>query len=152
MEQPSLLTLPASELLGEVAALLARGSKVTLRVRGNSMFPFLRSGRDSVVLEPAARFRPGDIVLARLPDKGFVLHRVLRLTPEGLLLKGDGNVCAVEACRLGEVCGRVSHIVRKGRRIDCRSRGERMRVWLWQLLSPFHRVILGVCRRTVLKR
>lgn len=141
------MTCPTELLLGEVAAMLAEGRTVTLHAKGDSMYPFIVGGRDSVVLEPVRRVRVGDIVLARPAGKGYILHRVLRQEGDALRLMGDGNVCRGEDCLRGEVFGRVSAIVRCGRRVDCGSAAERWRVCVWRGLFPLRRVILGVCRR-----
>lgn len=131
-------------LLPEVSALLSQGYEVTLPAKGRSMYPFIVGGRDSVVLkqvaEPVGR---GDIVLACLPDREqpYVLHRVHRLTDDGIVLLGDGNV-RPEYCRLQDVCGKVVRIIRNGRPIDCRSTSERWRGRIWQALTPVRRYIL----------
>lgn len=58
----------------------------TLYFHGESMRPFLVEG-DEVVVEPVEwdRIRPGDVITYRYLDR-FPTRRVLRKTPEGLLL------------------------------------------------------------------
>lgn len=138
--------IPAALLLAEVASLLADGHEVTLPVKGRSMYPFVVGDRDSVVLRRAGNIRVGDVVLARLADGSFVLHRVCRMAGGEVTLRGDGNVAGVEVCSLQDICGRACAIVRRGRTVWCDSRSERFRVGAWRVLFPFRRVLLAVFR------
>ena len=65
---------------------------------GTSMYPMLRSGRDTVILRPPqGRLRCYDVPLYRVGEK-YVLHRVIRVLPEGYLIRGD-NCLTTERCR-----------------------------------------------------
>lgn len=131
----------------EVARLLDEGSSVTLEARGQSMFPFLVEGRDRVELSRCAKPAVGDIVLVRLPGRGFVMHRIYAVEDCRLRLMGDGNLRATEYCRPEEVLARVVRIHRHGRVISCSSRSERRRAALWRRMLPLRRLLLFVCRR-----
>ena len=70
------------------------GSVIPLLVTGTSMLPFLLDRRSVVYLEKDRSYQPkrGDIVLFLRPDGAWVLHRVVRLLPNGkLLINGDGQ-------------------------------------------------------------
>jgi len=73
------LSVANESLLPEVEKLLAEGIRVTLKVKGNSMLPFIRGGRDNVTLEAPAGISRGDIVLARMGQGRYVLHRVIKI-------------------------------------------------------------------------
>ena len=79
MTQEEKVTLPNDMLLADVVSLLSSGHTVTLRAKGDSMFPFIVGGRDCVVLQRSRSVRVDDIVLARLPGRGYVLHRYQEL-------------------------------------------------------------------------
>ena len=53
-----------SLIFSEVAKLVSDGGRVTLKTKGNSMLPFIRGERDSVVLVKAKDIKLYDIVLA----------------------------------------------------------------------------------------
>jgi hypothetical protein len=76
-----------AELLADA---LGRGFAIWIRVRGESMRPAIPS-MAAVRIVPLAdrQLRKGEIVLARLPTGRFVLHRVVRLSHNGIQLKGD---------------------------------------------------------------
>ena len=63
------IELPNEILLGEVKRCIAKGYDAILRVRGNSMRPFLQDGRDKAKLQVAdtLTLKIGDVVL-RLAD------------------------------------------------------------------------------------
>lgn len=132
----------------EVSRMLQDGHSVTMRAKGNSMFPFIRDGRDSVILQGKKDIAVGSIILARLQHGNYVLHRVYRLENEKVVLMGDGNLCATECCRREEVVGVVVSILRDGRRpVDCTSRNALFKAWVWRKLLPVRRILLFVCRR-----
>lgn len=67
------------------------GGSFPLVVTGVSMKPFL-NGRDTVILAPAEELCVGDIVLAEiLPGVPF-LHRIIRLTDNTFIMRGDAHV------------------------------------------------------------
>lgn len=140
------ISLPNKILFSEVSSLLFDGHMVTLRTKGDSMFPFIAGGRDSVVLQRQKQVRPGDIVLACIPKKGYVLHRVYQIRGGIFVLMGDGNTFVTEQCRMEDIQGTVFKIVRNGRFIDCNSPVECWRVRLWRLLLPVRCYLLPICR------
>lgn len=141
-------TVPNDVLMPEVERILRSGSKVTLRTKGGSMFPFIRGGQDSVVLEYDPLPHVGDIVLAHTPAGDYVLHRLVsKGAGEGFVLMGDGNVHVRELCAPDAVCGRVVAIMRGGRQVDPRSRREVLKARLWIALLPVRRWLLAFLRR-----
>ena len=145
--QTEKLWLNNAQFFEEVDRMLQNGHSVTMRAKGNSMFPFIRDERDSVVLQKMKNMAVGSIVLARLQNGSYVLHRVYRLEKEAVVLMGDGNLCATEHCRRNEVVGVVVKIIRDGRYVDCTSRKELLKAWMWRKLLPVRRALLFVGRR-----
>ena len=105
------------------------GHAVRFRLKGNSMFPLLRNGKDVVVLEkcPAESLQPMDVVLFRYRGK-HVLHRIIRREGERLLIQGDGSIVAKEQCTVDDVVGKVVQI--------CRPSGKEIPVGSWQWTIP----------------
>ena len=132
-------TLPNEILLEEVRALLAEGREVAFTPKGNSMLPFIRGSRDTVTLKKLDTVSVGDIVLVQLPDRRYVLHRVLNISGEAMEIMGDGNLVGTEKCKVADVMGTAvlvnGHRPSKGR--------------LWRLLKPFRRYLLGIYRRLI---
>lgn len=138
------ITLPNDQVFADVLSMLSDGYTVRLRVKGTSMFPFITGGRDYVFLQKAVRIRTGDIVLAYLSGKYYVLHRVYRIDGDEITLMGDGNVRSQEQCRPEDICGTVLSILRNGRYVSCCSLQEQRKVWLWKKILPVRRYILVI--------
>lgn len=135
-----------------ISRMLTRKNSVTLRPKGNSMFPFIVDGRDRIVLQKAERLKVGDIVLAHIPGKTYVLHRIYRIDNDGLTLMGDDNLHDTEHCRREDVLAYATSIVRNGHIVSCHSFRERILAFCWRKLLPVRRYMLFVCRHLVKKK
>jgi signal peptidase I len=90
---------------------------------GESMRGMFRPG-DRLVFEPVtlSDLQPGDVVVYRKPRPGRpgqngnnVVHRVIAITSEGVILRGDNNTPAdVEWVLPHYIVGRVTHFIRDG--------------------------------------
>ena len=92
-----ILVIPNDVFFSRVCESLGEGGKVTFTVKGHSMFPFLRSGKDRVCLvkPESGGLAAGDVILFRFRGN-YILHRIygIRKTPDGTPLyvtMGDGN-------------------------------------------------------------
>ena len=140
------------QIITDAVRLVQEGLAVTMLVKGHSMLPFILGGLESVVLTKPGTVRPGDVVLARLADGHFVLHRVMEVSPERVELMGDGNLYGREVCRPQDVLARADEVVGedgKHRRLDTPRMQRRAR--LWRRLLPVRRWILAVYRRTIIR-
>ncbi len=139
---------PNAELIPAIVKLLDEGHTVTLPLHGYSMRPFLEDGRDKALLRKARNPKVGDPVLAEVGQGNFVLHRIVKITGDDVVLRGDGNI-GVERCRLSDVKGEVIGFYRKGRTTLDKTNGMKWRVYslLWTSLLPVRRYLLAVYRR-----
>lgn len=72
-----------------------------MRVSGPSMLPTLQPG-ETVLVDPRAPARAGDVVLARHPHQDLlVLKRVSRLTLDGVELLGDNPALSTDSRHYG---------------------------------------------------
>ena len=121
---------------------LAEGRGVVFTPKGNSMLPFIRSGRDSVVLSPLARpLEIGDIILVKI-DARYFLHRVYDLHGNEVTLMGDGNLHEKEHCLTSDVIGIVTEIRKENGKIILPGKGT-----FWRLVRPLRRYLLAFYRR-----
>ena len=124
---------------------MAEGRSVRIRLKGNSMFPLLRDGRDEVFLYPCEgkEIKPMDVVLFRYRGM-HVLHRVIRREGQQLYLQGDGVFVSRETCTTADVIGVMKQVKRSsGRVVDVDG-------WRWRLPSYLWRA-LGILRRPLLR-
>jgi signal peptidase I len=100
-------------LLKEV---LEKENEIKVKVRGVSMFPFLRRGHSLLVSgTDCGQIRVGNIILYY--DEGEIYcHRVFSKKDGSITVKADANVCA-EPLSPEDLIGKVVAIERKGRTI-----------------------------------
>ena len=139
-----------SVVMAEICRQLADGMKVEFTPKGVSMLPFIRGGRDSVVLARPGELIEGDIVLARLSSGSYVLHRIISIDGPEIVLMGDGNIHGVEKCSVGDVIAVSERIIRNGKAVECRSEKHLRKVAIWQKLRPVRRYLLAIYKRIIL--
>lgn len=137
---------PAILLAEEIHHLVMEGRTVEIKARGFSMRPFIQGGRDSIVLGPAHGIRTGDILLCRIAQKDYVIHRLVRKEEDGLILMGDGNLKGTEHCTADKVVAKAIRIVGRKRTLSCDSPCFRFLSFLWWRLLPVRRYLLGLLR------
>lgn len=84
---------------------LKGGRRLRFIVKGNSMSPFIKDG-ESVEVERAERIRIGDVVLLRR-KKEFLLHRVIFLSKNFVITKGDKSPFIDPPFERKDIIGRV---------------------------------------------
>lgn len=111
-------TIPNAIFFASVEVIIAEGRSVEMVVRGVSMRPFLRDGKDVVVLSPlpAEGVSVGMVVLFRHRGS-HVLHRLVAIGPEGLIFEGDGNYRLRECATADSVVAYVSEVRKSGGRV-----------------------------------
>ena len=79
------------------------------------MWPFLKEGRDSVIVKPlpVSSMHRGDIILYRRNDQILVLHRLHHKNKKDFFLTGDNQTKIEGPVRQKEILGVVTTIRRK---------------------------------------
>lgn len=131
-------------LFSEITRMLAEGRKASFVVVGYSMYPFLVSGRDSVIIEcPGNKgYRKGDILLFQPVPGKYILHRATKLTKEGFEATGDGNFFRDGFFPYDCIVGRAVAIVRKGKTISCSALWYQLLYRIWGWLFPFRKHLI----------
>lgn len=137
-----------AQLLPEIVKLLDEGHTVTLRLRGNSMRPFLEDNRDRALLVKATNPQTGDPVLAEINPGHYVLHRIISINNDHVTLRGDGNL-GNENCMIGDIKASVIGFYRKGRDTLDYTNGKKWCIYsfVWTHLYPIRRYLLAIYRR-----
>ena len=134
----------------EVEQLLSEGQDVTILVRGNSMRPLLRDGRDRVILRSHRDedIRKGAVMLFRYRGS-YIMHRIVKIEGDVVIFEGDGNYKLQEVVTRKDIVAVVVAVVLpSGKSISCSSRRWSLASWWWLSKTRFERrVILGVMRR-----
>ena len=127
-----------------IREVLASGGEFRLYPRGTSMLPLIRQGIDSVALRTLDRPpRKFDILFYRRTDGSYILHRVKKVTKDGLVLWGDNHTMLEYGVRDDMIIGYAARIFRGETELDCQSSRYKLYLWLWQfkairnLVLPF---------------
>ena len=139
-------------MMEEIRRLVSEGRTATITVRGNSMNPFLVDRRDKMTLGgfEDSEIKRGTVVLFKDSTGDYIIHRVVRRDGDDLTIKGDGNSKKVEKARVRDVIAVMHNIERKGCIYTPESRTWRVYSYIWMLLSPVRRILLGLWRRIFL--
>lgn len=138
--------------------LLARDGRLVYTNRGVSMLPLLREGRDLMIIEKTPPpYRRLDAVLFRrdgVEGRGaYVLHRILRVNPDGTYWIVGDNCVSGETVREDQILGVLTGVVRGGKTIhvdDVRMRlyvNTWCRFWRTRILLLRARGLLSACLR-----
>ena len=117
--------------------LMQAGVATWVRARGESMEPTIPDGSlVHIVPLPPREFEPGEVVLARMPNGSFAVHRVLHETGAGVAMQGDNVPRPDPIISRDAVLGLADQV----------SAGGRVRP-IPTLPSPFRRHASGFVRR-----
>lgn len=132
------------DLFPIIEELLACNKQAIFTISGYSMLPFMGSQRDQVLLgkRDFEGLKRGEIILFKLDCGKYILHRIYKVTDEGYLTMGDGNLHYDGIIRSDQVIGVVEKIYRKNKEIDCKSLWFRIASKIWMSLLPIRKYIL----------
>lgn len=124
----------------EVKKVLDEQKSVRIRVRGNSMLPFIRNNDAALLVPPVAeKIRKGAIVIALTDELGYVMHRIVKIENDKIILLGDGNVNQFEHTDRSRVIAIVVRYDRGRHRFSTESLGMRLIGLLWIYMHPWRK-------------
>ena len=126
-----------------IEKLLETGHTIKIKPQGWSMYPLIVYGRDSVIIEPldTDRLKRGDVVLYRRKTGMFVLHRIYRITSDGIFLVGDNQTEIEGPLEFSQVKGKMTAVVRKGKTVTTKNLIYVIYRCIWLRLLPLRPVI-----------
>ena len=137
--------IPNDNFFSLVETDIREGRCVRLRMKGSSMFPFLREGKDEVAVCPckAESLKPMDVVLFRYRGR-CLLHRIVGMEEGRFIMQGDGVCTCYEECTAADIIGVLRLVYRgSGRVVSVSSLRWRVLSRLWRSLGGFRKV--GLC-------
>ncbi|MDD4715818.1 MAG: S24/S26 family peptidase [Oscillospiraceae bacterium] len=126
--------------------LLDMDKDVKITVTGGSMYPFLRGGKDSVILESAECYHPRrfDIVLVVRQNHQFILHRIVAIKKDSFYILGDAQKRKEGPYTTGQVAAVVKDVCRNGKTISTKSFQWRILSRFWHWLTPMHLFLIRI--------
>ena len=110
---------------------------------GCSMMPLLRQRRDVIEIrrKGSGRCKKYDVVLYKRGEK-YVLHRILKVLPQGYLIAGDNNTFVERDVTDGMILGVMTRVIRDGKDIYMDNPWYRLYVHLWCDCYPVRMLVL----------
>ncbi len=96
---------------------------------GISMSPFLKEGRDKVIIKESQDLKLYDIALYKVHNE-YILHRIIGFEGNTLVISGD-NARLIEKKEKEEIIGVVTEIIRRKRKINPHSLLCELYCFLW---------------------
>lgn len=136
-----------AELTPLMREILSQGGSVELTTTGSSMRPMLWHRKSRVRLAGAEGLKRGDVPLYQRDSGAYVLHRVVRVEPEGCTMCGDGQWSLERNIRPEQVIAVMTHFTWRGRWISRENPAYGCYWRLWLALRPMRRYLFGAAVR-----
>lgn len=112
---------------------------------GISMRPLFKTNRDMVILKrPESEPKKYDVVLYKVASGRYVLHRIVKVTSDKLVIRGD-NTFSLEYVDKGDIIGILTEFNRNGRRVSVDNKLYIVYSRIWNFIYPLrliaHKVI-----------
>ena len=118
---------------------------------GDSMMPFIRQGRDVLVISRAeGRLKRYDVPLYKRDSGQYVLHRILKVRENDYVICGDNRWNREYGITDRHIIGVLTGVIRNGREIPVTDRKYRIYVHLWCDFFPIRAIVIRI--RQFLKR
>ena len=143
-EKQEIKYIPNDVFCQAVEQMLEDGMDVEFTVTGNSMWPLLKHGRDSVTLTlcRGSDIKKGDIILFEALPSKYLLHRVTRISEGFFETTGDFNTFCDGEFPKDCVKGRAISVTRKGKRFKTDALLIKMYSVCWMGLFPVRTPLL----------
>lgn len=91
---------------------------VKLPVQGRSMRPFLKEGRDSVILNrPDGNYKKGDIVVYKR-GSAYIMHRIISVNDNSVSIIGDNEINPDNGVCRDNIAAVVKEVYRNGKMLN----------------------------------
>ena len=126
---------------------LAKYGSLTYKNKGTSMMPLLRQDRDlfTIVKKGPERCRRNDVVLYKDEHDRYILHRVIKVVPDGYIIRGD-NTYRKEFRTDAEIRGVMTSLIRDGKEISTEDLFYKLYSVLRNASYPFRYVYIHLRR------
>ena len=140
--------LDLKAMLPVIEEVLSSGGEFTFVPNGRSMLPMLHGGRDSVtVIRPSGRLKKNALPLYRRKNGAFVMHRVIKVLPDGYVMRGDAQFSS-ERIEDSQIIAVMKSFTRNGKKYRENSLFYRLYCLIWRFY-PAKRFLLHFILRKV---
>ncbi len=137
------------EIIDLIVEALEDGREVSFTPHGTSMLPMLHNGTDTVFLKkPSDKLKRFDIVLYRRTNGSYVLHRIVKINPDGCyVLCGDNQLALESGISDAQIIAVMTSFVRNGKQYSVNSFKYKAYVYFWYYTRIFRRIFNHFIRK-----
>lgn len=141
------------EYVSILRELTEEGREASMVVAGNSMSPFLINERDVICFrKPDRELKKGDIVFYQRLNGQYIMHRIIRVRPEGYDIAGDAQKEIESPVAREQIFAVITKVKRKGRWIGPGNLWWEFFEHIWVNMVPFRRGLIAIYSRMVRHR
>lgn len=130
---------------------IEKSGKIIYTNVGDSMMPFIKQGRDVLVISRAeGKLKRYDVPLYKRDSGQYVLHRILKVRENDYVICGDNRWNKEYGITDRHIIGVLTGVIRNGKEIPVTDRKYRIYVHLWCDFFPVRAFIIRI--RQFLKR
>lgn len=126
---------------------LLEKQNVKIIIKGNSMYPLLRSNIDSVVLTKPGKIKKYDLLFYKRNNGEFVVHRVVAKKNNAFCMAGDFEIKTEYPVYPHQVIAVIKSFYRKKHHISCNNLLYKVYGFLWVLLLPKRHIMVAVLKK-----
>ena len=132
----------------EFEKMLSEWGYIVYTCNGTSMMPLLRQHRDIIEIRPKGddRCKKYDVVLYKRGEN-YILHRILRVLPDGYIIAGDNNTFLEYGIKDEQILGVMVRVIRDGKEIRMTDKKYRLYVHIWCDFYPVRMILLRIKRK-----
>ena len=120
-----------SEMMPVMEEMLGANGQVSFIPEGISMLPTIVGGKDTVTIKKTTkRLEKFDACLYVRKNGGFVLHRVIKVLPDGYVMSGDNQYVLEKGIKDEQIIGVVVSVNKNGKEINCQNKAYKFYIRL----------------------
>lgn len=124
---------------------IEKSGKIIYTNVGDSMMPFIRQGRDILVISAVeGRLKRYDVPLYKRDSGQYVLHRILKVRENDYVICGDNRCNREYGITDRHIIGVLTGIIREGKEIPVTDLKYRIYVHFWCDFFPVRAFIIRV--------
>lgn len=118
---------------------------------GTSMQPLIRQGKDIMIISSVdsigRKLKKMDVPLYKRDSGQYVLHRIVKVTEDGYVLRGDNTYVNEYGITEKHVIGVLTGVLRNGKEISVYSFGYVLYSYIWYCTYYIRKMVVWMKRK-----
>lgn len=122
---------------------------------GTSMRPLIRQGKDVMIIKSindGCKLKKMDVPLYKRENGQYVLHRIIKVTKDGYVIRGDNTYLNEYGVKDNQILGVLSGVIRNGKEISVNSFGYKVYSYFWLYTYYIRKVVVWMKRKNRLSK